>query len=227
MATMISRLKSAFVTIFSAFIILSSYHISCSQTINRYLFLHQNGKNDSQIRRSPLSSGYDKGKYYEFNYEPVPGEVMREKAKIVIPDNENINDEEKEDIEKILGGYNFDFSYEEESTFLKELDAEAEQAILKQQLEKERASIEKQKSNIASYTARVEAKKLREKEALERAKNPPEEKDPRTTMPDYFYEDDKKEDEDSESFELISDKDGKIRIKKPSNKENASDTSKI
>ena len=54
-----------------------------SQTIYRYVYPHQNRKNDSQIKPSPYASGYYNYKPIEFSYEPVPTESMKEKAKRV------------------------------------------------------------------------------------------------------------------------------------------------
>ena len=145
-----------------------------SQTIYRYVYPHQNRKNDSQIKPSPYASGYYNYKPIEFSYEPVPTESMKEKAKRVLDSLPVAQEEsEEEDIEKILGGMNFDsFSFGEQSTIIKELEEEAKTAIAKQETEAEKALLAKRKTNVASYAASVEAKKQRDKEAELAAQNP-------------------------------------------------------
>ena len=108
-----------------------------SQTIYRYVYPHQNRKNDSQIKPSPYASGYYNYKAIEFSYEPIPTESMKEKAKRVLDSLPKAQEEEsgEEDIEKILGGMNFDsFSFGEQSTIIKELEEEAKSAISKQEI---------------------------------------------------------------------------------------------
>ena len=207
----------------SLFFILFVNNISSSQTVDRYLFLHQNSKNDSQIKRSPLSSGYDRGRALEFIYEPIPGESMKKRAESIFGKQEGVKEYEDDEISNILGDYNFDFTYEEESTYLKELDNEAEQAILKQQTEIELANMEKLKNNVASYAAKVEAKKKRDKEA-ELERNNPSKASEKNGLHNPLYPSENSEGvDDSESYEFVFDKNGKLRIKKNIS-ENASDT---
>ncbi|MBQ3643068.1 MAG: hypothetical protein II961_00590 [Candidatus Riflebacteria bacterium] len=196
-----------------------------SQTINRYIFPYPNRKNDSQIRNSPYTSGYYNYKPIEFSYEPVPTESMKEKANRVIdfPKLQKTEDEE-EDIEKILGGMDFDsFSFGEESTIIKELEEEANIAISKQQEEAEKALLAKRKSNVASYAASVEAKKQRDKEAELAALNPPQPTNPEYNPWGDWSEYDENEENGSDTVEITSDKDGKIKIKAPSNNNNTSE----
>lgn len=219
--------KNIFTSIsISFFFILFVNNISNSQTVSRYLFFHQNSKNDSQIKRSPLSSGYDRGRALEFSYEPIPCESMKKRAESIFGNQESVKEYEDDEISNILGDYNFDFSFEEESTFLKELDNEAEQAILKQQTEIELANMEKLKNNVASYTAKVEAKKKRDKEA-ELERNNPSKGSENIGLhnPLYPYEDNEGTD-DSESYEFVFDKNGKLKIKKPIS-ENATETKEL
>ena len=194
-----------------------------SETINRYLFPHQNRKNDSQIRPSPYSSGYYNYKPIEFSYEPVPTEMMKKRAKTILDSlpAQKEQETEEEDIEKILGGMNFDsFSFGEQSTIIKELEEEANLAINKQQEDAEKARLAKRKSNIASYAASVEAKKQRDKEAELAALNPdtPEEtqENPWAEWGDWSEDDP----DASDTVEITSGKDGKIKIKAPSNNTN-------
>ena len=99
---------------------------------------------------------------------------MKEKAKRVLDSLPVAQEEsEEEDIEKILGGMNFDsFSFGEQSTIIKELEEEAKTDIAKQETEAEKALLAKRKTNVASYAASVEAKKQRDKEAELAAQNP-------------------------------------------------------
>lgn len=124
-----------------------------SQTINRYIFPFPNRKNDSQIRVSPLFNGYHRNKALEFSYEPMPTESMKEKAKSVT--------EEYSETESInfLNEHKFINYYEPQSNLLKELESEAKLAIKKQQENSEKELLEIQKNNIASYTAKLKAKK--------------------------------------------------------------------
>ena len=191
-----------------------------AQTIHRYLFPHQNRKNDSQIKPSPYSSGYYNYNPIEFSYEPVPTETMKKRAKIIL-DSQPTNQEqetEDEDIEKILGGMNFDsFSFGEQSTIIKELEEEANLAITKQQEDAEKARLAKRKNNIASYAASVEAKKQRDKEAELAAQNPEKpEQTPENPWGDWG-ELGEEESDASDSVEITYGKDGKIKIKAPSN----------
>jgi hypothetical protein len=189
-----------------------------SQTINRYVFPYPNRKNDSQIRNSPYTSGYYNYKPIEFSYEPVPTESMKEKANRVIDFSKlQKTEDEEEDIEKILGGMDFDnFSFGEESTIIKELEEEANIAISKQQEEAEKALLAKRKSNVASYAASVEAKKQRDKEAELAALNPSQPTDPEYNPWGDWSEYDENEENGSDTVEITSDKDGKIKIKAPS-----------
>ena len=191
---------------------------SQSQTIYRYVYPHQNRKNDSQIRPSPYASGYYDYKPIEFSYEPFPTEAMKEKAQKVLNSLPTAKEEEseEEDIEKILGGMNFDsFSFGEQSTIIKELEEEAKSAVAKQEIEAEKALLAQRKTNVASYAASVEAKKQRDKEAELAAKNPDTPEQPTSPWAewgDYWSEDDP---DASDTVEIISGKDGKIKIKSP------------
>ena len=190
-----------------------------SQTINRYLYPYPNRKNDSLIKPSPYSSGYYNYKPIEFSYEPVPTESMKERAKRILdslPKSQEQSSED-EDIEKILGGMNFDsFSFGEQSTIIKELEEEANLAITKQQDEAELAKLAKRKSNIASYAASVEAKKQRDREAELAAQNPNKPEQP-TVNPwgDWgdWSEWSEESSDASDTVEITSGKDGKIKIK--------------
>ena len=189
-----------------------------SQTIYRYVYPHQNRKNDSQIKPSPYSSGYYNYKPIEFSYEPIPTESMKEKAQRVLDSLPKTQEEEneEEDIEKILGGMNFDsFSFGEQSTIIKELEEEAKNAIAKQEIEAEKALLAKRKTNVASYAASVEAKKQRDKEAELAAQNPEIPEDPDNPWAEWgdWSEDDS---DASDTVEITSGKDGKIKIKAPS-----------
>ena len=193
-----------------------------SQTIYRYVYPHQNRKNDSQIKPSPYASGYYNYKPIEFSYEPIPTEPMKEKAKRVLDSLPKAQEEEsgEEDIEKILGGMNFDsFSFGEQSTIIKELEEEAKSAISKQEIESEKALLAKRKTNIASYAASVEAKKQRDKEAELAAKNPETPENPYNPWAEWgdWSEDDP---DASDTVEITSGKDGKIKIKAPSGSSN-------
>lgn len=193
-----------------------------SQTIYRYVYPHQNRKNDSQIKPSPYASGYYNYKPIEFSYEPVPTESMKEKAKRVL-DSLPVTQEEREeeDIEKILGGMNFDsFSFGEQSTIIKELEEEAKAAIAKQETEAEKALLAKRKTNVASYAASVEAKKQRDKEAELAAQNPESpEQHPENPWGEWG-EWSEEESDASGSVEITYGKDGKIKIKAPSSNNN-------
>lgn len=208
------RYKYALLTLFIAcFLIFLSNSMSNSQTVSKRIFLHQNRKNDSQIKSSPLSSGYDNNIFCEFSYEPIPTEAMKRRAKAIFGDQTKKTDEDEE-ASSILGISNLDdFSYGEQSTILKDLEAEANQTILKQQAEQEKQYKEKLKRNVASYTASVEAKKKRDFEAAER-KGEPEEK-PHTPKSPFEYYEEENNDNNYESYEIITDSDGKIRIKSP------------
>lgn len=187
-----------------------------SQTIYRYVYPHQNRKNDSQIKPSPYASGYYNYKPIEFSYEPIPTESMKEKTKKVLDSLPKTQEEsEEEDIEKILGGMNFDsFSFGEQSTIIKELEEEANYAITKQEIEAEKALLAKRKINVASYAASVEAKKQRDKEAELAAQNPETPEKPDNPWAEWgdWSEDDP---DASDTVEIISGKDGKIKIKSP------------
>ncbi len=216
-------MKSRFAIVIACFIFIFSNNISYSQTINRYLFLHQNNKNDPQIKSSPLSSGYYRDKAVEFSYEPVPTEAMKKRIKSIFGDKiYNDNEEEDDDISKILGNSNMDeFSFGEQSTIIQELDDEGNQAIIKQESEKEKAYLEKRKINVASYAASVEAKKKRDLESANKPK--PEKQEIKPISPWDYYEE--TEDENaSDTFEIISGKDGKIKIKTPASNPVASST---
>ena len=192
-----------------------------SQTIYRYVYPHQNRKNDSQIKSSPYASGYYNYKPIEFSYEPIPTESMKEKAKRVLDSLPKAQEEsEEEDIEKILGGMNFDaFSFGEQSTIIKELEEEANYAISKQEIEAEKALLAKRKTNVASYAASVEAKKQRDKEAELAAQNPVTPETPENPWAEWG--DWSEEDPDaSDTVEITSSKDGKIKIKAPSSNSN-------
>ena len=219
-------MKSRLVISIACFILFYSNNISYSQNINRYLFLHQNKKNDSQIKPSPLASGYYKDKALEFSYEPVPTEAMKKRIKSIFGDNifekKEYEETEDEDISKILGDSSInEFSFGEQSTIIQDLDAEVDQAILKQQAEIEKANIEKRKSNVASYAASVEAKKRRDKEAKENPSKPKTESKPKS--PWEYYEEDEEENA-TDTFEIIAGKDGKIKIKTPATNSVASST---
>lgn len=193
-----------------------------SQTIYRYVYPHQNRKNDSQIKPSPYASGYYNYKPIEFSYEPVPTESMKEKAKRVLDSLPVAQEEsEEEDIEKILGGMNFDsFSFGEQSTIIKELEEEAKTAIAKQETEAEKALLAKRKTNVASYAASVEAKKQRDKEAELAAQNPESpEQHPENPWGEWG-EWSEEESDASGSVEITYGKDGKIKIKAPSSNNN-------
>ena len=193
-----------------------------SQTIYRYVYPHQNRKNDSQIKPSPYASGYYNYKPIEFSYEPVPTESMKEKAKRVLDSLPVAQEEsEEEDIEKILGGMNFDsFSFGEQSTIIKELEEEAKTAIAKQETEAEKALLAKRKTNVASYAASVEAKKQRDKEAELAAQNPESpEQQPENPWGEWG-EWSEEESDSSGSVEITYGKDGKIKIKAPSSNNN-------
>ena len=193
-----------------------------SQTIYRYVYPHQNRKNDSQIKPSPYASGYYNYKPIEFSYEPVPTESMKEKAKRVLDSLPVAQEEsEEEDIEKILGGMNFDsFSFGEQSTIIKELEEEAKAAIAKQETEAEKALLAKRKTNVASYAASVEAKKQRDKEAELAAQNPESpEQHPENPWGEWG-EWSEEESDASGSVEITYGKDGKIKIKAPSSNNN-------
>ncbi len=194
-----------------------------SQTIYRYVYPHQNRKNDSQIKPSPYASGYYNYKPIEFSYEPIPTESMKEKAKRVL-ESLPVNQEEEskeEDIEKILGGMNFDsFSFGEQSTIIKELEEEVKTAIAKQETEAEKALLAKRKTNVASYAASVEAKKQRDKEAELAAQNPAtQEQQPENPWGEWG-EWSEEESDASGSVEITYGKDGKIKIKAPSSNNN-------
>ncbi|MBQ2591900.1 MAG: hypothetical protein II567_01290 [Candidatus Riflebacteria bacterium] len=193
-----------------------------SQTIYRYVYPNQNRKNDSQIKPSPYASGYYNYKPIEFSYEPVPTESMKEKAKRVLDSLPVAQEEsEEEDIEKILGGMNFDsFSFGEQSTIIKELEEEAKTAIAKQETEAEKALLAKRKTNVASYAASVEAKKQRDKEAELAAQNPESpEQQPENPWGEWG-EWSEEESDSSGSVEITYGKDGKIKIKAPSSNNN-------
>jgi hypothetical protein len=193
-----------------------------SQTIYRYVYPHQNRKNDSQIKPSPYASGYYNYKPIEFSYEPIPTESMKEKAKRVLDSLPVAQEEsEEEDIEKILGGMNFDsFSFGEQSTIIKELEEEAKTAIAKQETEAEKALLAKRKTNVASYAASVEAKKQRDKEAELAAQNPESpEQQPENPWGEWG-EWSEEESDSSGSVEITYGKDGKIKIKAPSSNNN-------
>ena len=221
-------MKHRLVIVLGCFVLLYSNNISYSQNTNRYLFLHQNKKNDSQIKQSPLASGYYNGKAFEFTYEPDPTEAMKKRIKSIFGDNffdKKEEETEDEDISKILGSSNMnDFSFGEESTIIQELDAEVDLTILRQQSEIEKANIEKRKSNVASYAASVEAKKKRDKEAAEKPVKPQQESKP--TSPWDLYEETEEENA-SDTFEIISGKDGKIKIKAPAANSVATNTNQV
>ena len=190
--------------------------IALTQTINKYNYLHLNRKNDSLISNSPLSSGYNNTESIEFSFEPIPTKAMKEKTK-VLNDLINVNVEENEEneLEKILGSSDIDdFSYGDQSTIIQELDAEVDQAIIKQQIEEEKIKKTKRKNNIASYTASVEAKKKRNEIAQKNNDMnyiPPKEE---------ILEEGEEEKDESNTFEIFADKDGKIKLKSPSTTEN-------
>ena len=212
------QLHIIFISLISSQILMSAQ----SQTIYRYVYPHQNRKNDSQIKPSPYASGYYNYKPIEFSYEPVPTESMKEKAKRVLDSLPVAQEEsEEEDIEKILGGMNFDsFSFGEQSTIIKELEEEAKTAIAKQETEAEKALLAKRKTNVASYAASVEAKKQRDKEAELAAQNPESpEQQPENPWGEWG-EWSEEESDSSGSVEITYGKDGKIKIKAPSSNNN-------
>ncbi|MBP5470639.1 MAG: hypothetical protein J6Z11_15510, partial [Candidatus Riflebacteria bacterium] len=95
--------------------------MSNSQTVSKRIFLHQNRKNDSQIKSSPLSSGYDNNNFFEVSYEPIPTEAMKRRAKAIFGD-QIIKIDKDEESSSILGISNLDdFSYGEQSAILKDL----------------------------------------------------------------------------------------------------------
>ncbi len=213
------QLHIIFISLISSQILMSAQ----SQTIYRYVYPHQNRKNDSQINPSPYASGYYNYKPIEFSYEPIPTESMKEKAKRVL-ESLPVNQEEEskeEDIEKILGGMNFDsFSFGEQSTIIKELEEEVKTAIAKQETEAEKALLAKRKTNVASYAASVEAKKQRDKEAELAAQNPAtQEQQPENPWGEWG-EWSEEESDASGSVEITYGKDGKIKIKAPSSNNN-------
>ena len=200
--------------ILASLLIILSNSMSNSQTVNKYLFLHQNRKNDSQIKSSPLSSGYDNNQSFEFTYEPIPTEAMKRRAKSIFGDQEMTKSGEDEETSSILGMSNLDdFSYGEQSAIIKDLEAEANQTILKQQAEQEKLYKEKLKRNVASYTASVEAKKKRDLEAAMKKEEPSEK--PNTPKSPFEYYEEPNYDDNSESYEIITGSDGKIRIISP------------
>ncbi len=212
------QLHIIFISLISSQILMSAQ----SQTIYRYVYPHQNRKNDSQIKPSPYASGYYNYKPIEFSYEPIPTESMKEKAKRVLDSLPVAQEEsEEEDIEKILGGMNFDsFSFGEQSTIIKELEEEAKTAIAKQETEAEKALLAKRKTNVASYAASVEAKKQRDKEAELAAQNPESpEQQPENPWGEWG-EWSEEESDSSGSVEITYGKDGKIKIKAPSSNNN-------
>lgn len=214
--------KPTFRIIFVGLILAQLILPAQSQTIYRYVYPHQNRKNDSQIKPSPYASGYYNYKPIEFSYEPIPTESMKEKAKRVLGSMPKAQEEnsEDEDIEKILGGMNFDsFSFGEQSTIIKELEEEVNSAVAKQEIEAEKALLAQRKTNIASYAASVEAKKQRDKEAELAAQNPATPETPENPWAEWgdWSEDDPNA---SDTVEITSGKDGKIKIKAPSGSSN-------
>ncbi len=200
--------------ILASLLIILSNSMSNSQTVNKYIFLHQNRKNDSQIKSSPLSSGYDNNQSFEFTYEPITTEAMKKRARSIFGDQEITQSREDEETSSILGMSNLDdFSYGEQSAIIKDLEAEANQTILKQQAEQEKLYKEKLKRNVASYTASVEAKKKRDLEAAMKREEPAEK--PNTPKSPFEYYEEPNYDDNSESYEIITGSDGKIRIISP------------
>lgn len=187
-----------------------------SQSLDKYIIIHKNRKNDSQIKPSPLASGYEKNEAHEFTYEPVPTEAMKKRIKAVIDPNRGIELQEKES--DIFGAdYENELFLEESGTLLQELDEEAAKAIANQKAAAMAATVAKRNINLASYTASVEAKKKRAREAATIAAT--ENKNQTSTLSQTAYyeeeyeEPDLEEEEASDSFTITGSQGGKIQIK--------------
>ena len=141
----------------SLFFLLVSYLPVYSQTtFNRYIFTHPNRKNDSQIKPSPLAMPDNNSSGLEFNYKSVPSKGMEKKVKRIFGNSINEEDDADFDLE--------DYYFDNSSIILEELEEEANKKILKQRKQTEQEIIEKQKMNIASFTAQIKARKKREEE---------------------------------------------------------------
>lgn len=190
-----------------------------SQNLDKYVIIHKNRKNDSQIKPSPLASGYEKNEAYEFGYEPIPTEAMKKRVKNII--KPSIKEERMEEEPDIFGaGYENELFLEQSSTLLQELDEEAAKAILNQKASALAAASAKRKINIASYAASVEAKKQREKEAalaaIENQKQTSSLSQPQHYEEEY-EESDLEEEEASNSLMITGSQGGKIQIKSTNN----------
>ena len=195
----------------------------CAQNISRYIILHRNRKNESVVKPSPLAFGYSKTTAIEFVYEPEPTEAMKKRVERIFGSQAEESKKEEEEIKQeayeILGNNSMLFS-EETNTLLQEIQEETEIAINVQK-QQALAKLELQrKQNIASYTASVEAKIRRAKEALLK---PPEEEEEEPVWSEfsepYWGTDLEEEAEDENSVILVTDSSGKISRVTPRKKD--------